>query len=65
MERTKLKASCPVCGRNLFRGTENSCIQGNCPKCGANLIINFYNNCVSATVDKTSDGEKNILTNQK
>lgn len=59
METNKLKASCPICGRNLFRGTENSCIQGNCPKCGTNLIINFYNSSVSITVDKAPIEEKN------
>lgn len=58
METNNLKASCPICGRNLFRGTENSCIHGNCPKCGTKLIINFYNTSVNITVDRTLIGEK-------
>lgn len=44
------KASCPVCGRHLFRGTPNSIIEGNCPKCGAYLVIRYKENsvCVEA-----------------
>lgn len=41
MENEKLKASCPVCGRNLFRGSKNSYLEGPCPKCGRFLKISF------------------------
>ncbi len=41
MEQIKYKASCPVCGRNLFRGLPDSYIEGNCPKCGSFLVIHF------------------------
>lgn len=41
MEKVKFKASCPICGRNLFRGVPDSYIEGNCPKCGSFLLIHF------------------------
>lgn len=41
MEQIKYKASCPVCGRNLFRGLPDSYIEGYCPKCGSFLVIHF------------------------
>ncbi len=34
-------SSCPVCGRTLFKGTEDSCIEGGCPKCKEYLRIYF------------------------
>lgn len=33
MEIKKFKASCPICGRNLFDVEPKSHIQGYCPKC--------------------------------
>ena len=33
MERKIYLASCPVCGRALFKGTPHSYIEGGCPKC--------------------------------
>lgn len=50
MEKEKLKASCPVCGHNLFRGSENSCVDGYCPKCRSHLNIVFFPTGVSSTV---------------
>lgn len=44
MDSVKYKASCPVCGRNLFKGTPNSYMEGNCPKCGTYLQILFETN---------------------
>ena len=41
MEKVKYKASCPICGRNLFRGVPDSYIEGYCPKCGNFLMIHF------------------------
>lgn len=41
MESKKFKASCPICGRNLFRAVPNSYMEGNCPKCGSFLMISF------------------------
>lgn len=37
-------SSCPVCGRTLFKGTPDSCIEGGCPKCKEYLKINFHDN---------------------
>lgn len=50
MGNDKLKASCPVCGRNLFRGSENSCVDGYCPKCGNHIEVVFFPSGVSSTV---------------
>lgn len=56
MEKIKYKASCPVCGRNLFRGQPNSYIEGNCPKCGSFLFIHFEKDGVNTvTEDKKID----------
>lgn len=44
METEKYKASCPICGRNLFRGTPSSHVEVNCPKCGAFLQVAFEQN---------------------
>ncbi len=56
MEGIKYKASCPVCGRNLFRGQTDSHIEGNCPKCGSFLLIDFEKNGVTTvTEDKKID----------
>lgn len=35
-------SSCPVCGRTLFKGTPDSCIEGGCPKCKEYLKIKFH-----------------------
>ena len=53
MEKTYL-ASCPICGRVLFKGTPNSYIEGGCPKCKEYIRINFTNEGFKASV---SDGE--------
>ncbi len=53
MEQTKYKASCPVCGRNLFRGLPDSYIEGNCPKCGSFLRIFFEGDGVNTVTEGT------------
>lgn len=58
MEQVKYKASCPVCGRNLFKGIPNSYIEGNCPKCGSFIQVNFNDrgvNTVTCSIEKGSD----------
>ena len=50
MENDKLKASCPVCGRGLFRGTEKSYIDGYCPKCGSHIEVEFFASGVKSSV---------------
>ena len=54
-------SSCPVCGRTLFRGTPDSCIEGGCPKCREYLKIDFYDtgyrvSIVSGENGMTADG---------
>lgn len=34
-------ASCPVCGRSLFKGSPDSYIEGGCPKCKSYLQISY------------------------
>ena len=41
MEKKFFMASCPVCGRSLFKGKPDSYIEGGCPKCKNYLQI-FY-----------------------
>ncbi len=61
MERSTYVASCPICGRVLFKGAPNSYLEGGCPKCGEYLKITFSQNGVSVTSGKNSaqpDGRK-------
>lgn len=41
MEKTIYLASCPVCGRALFKGSPNSYIEGGCPKCKNYVQIEY------------------------
>ena len=41
MDKKVYLASCPVCGRSLFRGSPDSYIEGGCPKCKNYLQISF------------------------
>lgn len=58
MDQTKFKASCPVCGRNLFRGSTHSYMEGNCPKCGSFLQITFHDTGVSAVTGPPAQAAK-------
>lgn len=61
MENEKLKASCPVCGRNLFRGSENSCVDAYCPKCGSHIETVFLTaGVVSTVICDSHSGKENI-----
>lgn len=55
-------ASCPVCGRSLFKGKADSYIEGGCPKCKNYLIISFTDNGFTATVSEKSPAEMNVTT---
>ncbi len=46
----KYRASCPICGHTLFKGTPNSHIDVNCPKCGQLLQISFEEESVISTM---------------
>lgn len=37
-------ASCPICGRVLFKGRPSSYVESGCPKCGKYLKISFSEN---------------------
>lgn len=50
MERQIFVASCPVCGRVLFKGSENSHMEGGCPKCKSYLEIKFNFNGYQVSV---------------
>ncbi|MBS5737654.1 MAG: hypothetical protein KHW62_06535 [Clostridiales bacterium] len=52
MEGTFFLASCPICGRVLFRGSPSSKIEGGCPKCGEYLKISFTEHGVNAVASK-------------
>lgn len=52
-------ASCPICGRTLFKGAPNSYIEGGCPKCKEYLRIRFTNTGFQACV---SVKEENVLS---
>lgn len=41
MEKDIFVASCPICGRSLFKGSPESYIEGACPKCKHYLKIDF------------------------
>ncbi len=41
-------ASCPVCGKVLFRGSPQSKIEGSCPKCGEYLTVTYFENGFNA-----------------
>lgn len=62
MEQAVYMASCPVCGRALFRGAPNSYIEGGCPKCKKFLQILFTDDGVKSSVaeKQTSNEQKEI-----
>lgn len=43
-------ASCPICGRSLFKGTADSYIEGGCPKCKNYLQITYTQEGVKSIV---------------
>ena len=50
MEEKVFVASCPICGRSLFKGKPSSCIEGACPKCKNYLQILYTPDGVQAAV---------------
>lgn len=64
MDNEKLKASCPVCGRNLFRGSENSCVEGYCPKCKSHIEVIFFSAGVRSTVIPDTETNKQFMSKQ-
>lgn len=58
MEKTISLASCPVCGRSLFKGSPHSYVEGGCPKCGEYLKISFEENGFQVSACKRNSAEK-------
>ena len=58
MERTIYLASCPVCGRALFKGTPNSYIEGGCPKCKNYIRIEYTEEGVKANIRAYAEKSK-------
>ena len=59
MDKRVFLASCPVCGRSLFKGTPNSHIEGGCPKCKNYLCISFTFDGVQAEVSENLEQKIN------
>lgn len=53
MEKSVFVASCPICGRSLFKGSPNSYVETGCPKCGEYLKISFCENGFQAQAGKS------------
>lgn len=58
MEKITYTASCPVCGRILFKGSPDSYMEGGCPKCKEYLKITFTNGGFQAVVSKNQATQK-------
>ena len=50
MKKTVFTASCPVCGRVLFKGSPHSYMEGGCPKCKEYLQISFTESGYEAAI---------------
>ena len=61
MEKITYVASCPICGRVLFKGSPSSYIEGGCPKCGEYLKITFSENGFYVLVNKINTHSKNYV----
>lgn len=61
MDKNVFMASCPVCGRSLFKGTPDSYIEGGCPKCKNYLQISYTPNGVRSVVCVTEEKQNTDL----
>lgn len=59
MEKNVFMASCPVCGRSLFKGKPDSYIEGGCPKCKNYIKISFTPDGVQSKVSDPQTKEPN------
>lgn len=57
MDKKIFMASCPVCGRSLFKGRPDSYIEGGCPKCKNYLQISYTPDGVQSVVS-VAEAEK-------
>ena len=56
-EKSVYVASCPICGRVLFKGSPSSYVESGCPKCGEYLKISFSEGGYNVVAAKTEKGE--------
>ena len=61
MEKQIFTASCPICGRTLFKGSPESYIEGGCPKCNSYLYIQYTTAGVQSKVAEKTDKIKNYV----
>ncbi len=59
MENKTYMASCPICGRSLFKGKPDSYIEGGCPKCKSYLQIHYTTEGVKSAVSAVQVGKVN------
>lgn len=59
-EKTTYMASCPICGRSLFKGKPDSYIEGGCPKCKSYLQIQYTTEGVKSAVCAVQPEKVNI-----
>ena len=57
MEIKKFKASCPVCGRNLFDAQPESHIEGYCPKCKNPYCVSFTATGYTVSIPSSSHSD--------
>lgn len=55
MEKIIFSASCPICGRTLFKGSPSSYMELSCPKCKAYLSVNVENDGVRIHLKETQN----------
>ena len=55
MENVIFLASCPVCGRSLFKGSPLSYMELGCPKCKTYLSVKIEENGIMTTVKETKN----------
>lgn len=60
MENKIYMASCPICGRSLFKGKPDSYIEGGCPKCKNYLQIHYTAEGVKSAVCVVQPEKVNI-----
>ena len=57
MTQITFTASCPICGRTLFKGTPNSYLECGCPKCKEYIKVKFTENGFTALVSAKKEKE--------
>ncbi|MEE1074301.1 MAG: hypothetical protein U0K93_02345 [Acutalibacteraceae bacterium] len=67
MTKPTFIASCPVCGRTLFKGSPSSYVESGCPKCKEYLKITFIDNGfqVLTGINKSDTTVKNEVLSNK